>query len=256
MTERLHSTASTVEQRECGVPRSGRNPFKERCELPEGHDGPHHWSVTAARPAPALRRVSGRERWTGSGEAVAMRDRPGARQDDAAWQELTLDECLRLLREHRVGRIAVVVDGFPKVFPVNYRIVETCGATWITVGTRRGHDIDRGSTGAAFEIDSVDPAQPRPWSVVVCGTLHHVDPDAADFRRRFDPDPWESAPRRLARRATLRDHRPPARRRRDRRRVTPERAGPIPPSLLTSGPRGARRRPPTGRATPGGEPAR
>jgi hypothetical protein len=25
---------------------------------------------------------------------------------------------------------------------------------------------------------------------VVRGTLHHVDPDAADFRLRFDPDSW------------------------------------------------------------------
>jgi hypothetical protein len=24
----------------------------------------------------------------------------------------------------------------------------------------------------------------------VRGTLHHVDPDAADFRTRFDPEPW------------------------------------------------------------------
>jgi hypothetical protein len=28
------------------------------------------------------------------------------------------------------------------------------------------------------------------WSVLARGTLHHVDPDAADFRERFDPHPW------------------------------------------------------------------
>jgi hypothetical protein len=29
-------------------------------------------------------------------------------------------ECLALLRQHRVGRLAVVIDGQPHVFPLNY----------------------------------------------------------------------------------------------------------------------------------------
>jgi hypothetical protein len=71
-----------------------------------------------------------------------------------AWlDELTHEESLRLLREHSVGRIAVV-------------------------------------TNAAFEIDEIDPQHEQGWSVLVRGTLHHVDPDAADFRERFDPHPW------------------------------------------------------------------
>jgi hypothetical protein len=28
------------------------------------------------------------------------------------------------------------------------------------------------------------------WSVVARGTLHHIAPDAAAFRERFDPEPW------------------------------------------------------------------
>ncbi len=31
--------------------------------------------------------------------------------------------------------------------------------------------------------------------MLVRGTLHHVDPDAADFRERFDPEPWIVAER-------------------------------------------------------------
>jgi hypothetical protein len=42
----------------------------------------------------------------------------------------------------------------------------------------------------AFEIDGVDVANQAGWSVLVRGTLHHADPDAADFRNRFDPQPW------------------------------------------------------------------
>jgi hypothetical protein len=29
----------------------------------------------------------------------------------------------------------------------------------------------------------------------VRGTLHHVDPDAADFSERFDPEPWLTSER-------------------------------------------------------------
>lgn len=59
---------------------------------------------------------------------------------DASLEHLPHKECLRLLRENTLGRIAVIVDH-------------------------------------------------RGWSVLVRGTLHHVDADAADFRERFDPEP-------------------------------------------------------------------
>jgi uncharacterized protein len=109
---------------------------------------------------------------------------------DAELQELPHEECLQLLREHTVGRIAVVVDGFPVVFPVNYRLVETSGLTWIVLRTRTGNVIEVAPMKAAFEIDGIDPIHRQGWSVLARGTLHHVDPDAANFRQRFDPQPW------------------------------------------------------------------
>jgi hypothetical protein len=50
--------------------------------------------------------------------------------------------------------------------------------------------IERADRFVAFEIDDVDAEHRAGWSVVVRGTLHHVDPEAADFSRRFDPDSW------------------------------------------------------------------
>jgi nitroimidazol reductase NimA-like FMN-containing flavoprotein (pyridoxamine 5'-phosphate oxidase superfamily) len=43
---------------------------------------------------------------------------------DAAgiYEDLSIDECLELLRTHQFGRIAVVIDGGPVVFPINYAI--------------------------------------------------------------------------------------------------------------------------------------
>ena len=43
---------------------------------------------------------------------------------------------------------------------------------------------------ADLHIDETDSAHREGWSVVVRGTLHHVFPDVAAFRERFDPDPW------------------------------------------------------------------
>jgi nitroimidazol reductase NimA-like FMN-containing flavoprotein (pyridoxamine 5'-phosphate oxidase superfamily) len=110
-------------------------------------------------------------------------------------EELPLDECLRLLRETAVGRIAVIVDEFPVVLPVNYRLVETTGVTWVALRTRPGNVIDQASQNVAFEIDGMDPIYKQGWSVLVRGTMHHVDADAADFRERFDPEPWILAER-------------------------------------------------------------
>lgn len=108
-----------------------------------------------------------------------------------AWLEtLPHETCLSYLREETVGRIAVVIDTFPVVLPVNYRLVETSGRTWLAIRTQPGNVIERAPIRVGFEIDGIDPAHRQGWSVLVRGTLHHVDPDAADFRERFDPHPW------------------------------------------------------------------
>jgi uncharacterized protein len=114
---------------------------------------------------------------------------------DALLDDISLEECRSLLRAGHVGRVAVVIDGFPVVLPVNYRIVETTGReasarTWIALRTRPGNVIDRAPMNVAFEIDAIDARTRQGWSVLTRGTLHHVDPDAAGFRERFDPEPW------------------------------------------------------------------
>jgi len=109
---------------------------------------------------------------------------------DAWLEELSLEECLGYLRENVVGRIAVVINDFPVVLPVNYRLVETSRVPWIALRTRPGSVIARAPMHAGFEIDGVDRAQRRGWSVLARGTLHHVDPDADNFRAQFDPEPW------------------------------------------------------------------
>jgi len=105
-------------------------------------------------------------------------------------EELPLDTCLALLREHQVGRIAVVAHEFPVILPVNFHLIETVGLTWVAIRARAGGMIDRAGAACAFEIDGIEPRHEEGWSVVVRGTLHHADAEAAGFRERFDSHPW------------------------------------------------------------------
>jgi len=115
---------------------------------------------------------------------------------EESWlEELDLEACLVHLRSEPVGRLATVRDGAPLVLPVNYRLVETLGLTWVAIRTRPGGALDQTPAMVAFEIDGIDPSRQRGWSVLVRGTLLRIDADAAGFRERFDSAPWLSSER-------------------------------------------------------------
>jgi nitroimidazol reductase NimA-like FMN-containing flavoprotein (pyridoxamine 5'-phosphate oxidase superfamily) len=105
-------------------------------------------------------------------------------------EELSYDQCLQLLRAGTVGRIGVIVNDAPIVLPVNYRVVETLDLTFLALRTRPGNIIESGDLMVAFEIDGIDTVHQQGWSVLVRGTLHHIKPDAADFKEHFDSHPW------------------------------------------------------------------
>ena len=110
---------------------------------------------------------------------------------EQSWlEELSVDKCLHLMRQFTVGRIAVTAEGGPVVLPVNYRLVEAPGRTWIALRTRPGNVIDTAPMEVAFQLDAIDLVHQEGWSVLVRGTLHSVDKDAAVFGERFDPEPW------------------------------------------------------------------
>ena len=75
---------------------------------------------------------------------------------DAQLEVLSLEVCLELLRGHSVGRVAVMVNEFPIVLPVNYKLIEDSGPVWVVLRTRPGNVIDRASMPVAFEIDRID----------------------------------------------------------------------------------------------------
>jgi hypothetical protein len=81
-------------------------------------------------------------------------------------EEIPEAECLALLAGAGVGRLAVVCDGQPLVFPVNYILDGRTVAFRSDSGTK----VDWATLGrVAFEVDGFDAVRHEGWSVVVQG---------------------------------------------------------------------------------------
>lgn len=91
-------------------------------------------------------------------------------------------ECVRLLKTRDVGRFALVVDGRPEIFPVNFAFDERA----VVFRTSSGMKLERGPyTAAAFEVDDVDRRSGVAWSVVVHGTAHDISASADELSARL-----------------------------------------------------------------------
>lgn len=66
---------------------------------------------------------------------------------------LTVSACWELLRQAVVGRLAVVVDGGPEIFPVNYLVDHGSIIFRTAEGTKLANAIDG---PVAFEVDDYD----------------------------------------------------------------------------------------------------
>ena len=111
--------------------------------------------------------------------------------------ELSFSECQALLRAGVFGRMAVTAQDGPHVVPVNYSVSDAA----ILVRTAVDGLLARFGRGTrvAFEIDHVDYAYHRGWSVMVRGTTVAVDDPAelAAVRAVWEPMPWASGDRSL-----------------------------------------------------------
>ncbi|TQJ36449.1 pyridoxamine 5'-phosphate oxidase family protein [Arthrobacter sp. SLBN-122] len=106
-------------------------------------------------------------------------------------QNLEHHECWALLRTVSVGRLAVLVDGRPDIFPVNY----TVDSGTLVFRTSQGTKLSAASGDApvAVEADGVDPKSGLAWSVVVKGTAALVKSteDVLETSRLY-LFPWQS----------------------------------------------------------------
>jgi nitroimidazol reductase NimA-like FMN-containing flavoprotein (pyridoxamine 5'-phosphate oxidase superfamily) len=89
-------------------------------------------------------------------------------------ESLSADMCHELLLTQDVGRLAVVVGGYPEVFPVNYTIVRDRVVIRTDPGAKLAHArFDR----VCFEVDELDMARRTGWSVLVKGIVHELAED-------------------------------------------------------------------------------
>jgi uncharacterized protein len=94
--------------------------------------------------------------------------RPGEADD---LETLSQDECYDLLALHNIGRIAVVADGQPLIFPVNYSL----GDRVIAFRTAPGTKLTRADNQpVAFQIDGYDASTEVWWSVLVQGIAYEM----------------------------------------------------------------------------------
>jgi nitroimidazol reductase NimA-like FMN-containing flavoprotein (pyridoxamine 5'-phosphate oxidase superfamily) len=115
--------------------------------------------------------------------------RAGAAAPSAGVLSLSEEQCWTYLRGQRLGRLAIVVDGSPQVFPVNYAV----GERSIVFRTALGAKLTYGpGSVACFEIDGYNQHAREGWSVVAVGHLEEIT-DLEDARsealRRLQVDP-------------------------------------------------------------------
>jgi nitroimidazol reductase NimA-like FMN-containing flavoprotein (pyridoxamine 5'-phosphate oxidase superfamily) len=120
---------------------------------------------------------------------------------DRVMEELDENECLRLIAQGGIGRIAYVGRFGPAVLPVNYKLQ---GGAIVFRTAENGpldEDLRTGIADAdykvAFEIDDIDHAVERAWSVLVQGPAHRVEGAEVDVARAAGVEPWAPGDREL-----------------------------------------------------------
>jgi nitroimidazol reductase NimA-like FMN-containing flavoprotein (pyridoxamine 5'-phosphate oxidase superfamily) len=103
---------------------------------------------------------------------------------------LTPAECWAKLSRRAVGRVALVVDGRPAIFPVNYAI----DGESIVFRTAEGSALTEASLRTvAFEVDDYNEITHSGWSVLVRGLAHDIGDaldDTSERLRRLPLDVW------------------------------------------------------------------
>jgi nitroimidazol reductase NimA-like FMN-containing flavoprotein (pyridoxamine 5'-phosphate oxidase superfamily) len=97
--------------------------------------------------------------------------------DAEGLEVLVAEECLELLAESRLGRIAVTIGAVPAIFPVHYRLID--GQIVFRTGSGTKLHTASANTVVAFEVDEVNPAWSEGWSVLAVGVACEVRDNVA-----------------------------------------------------------------------------
>jgi hypothetical protein len=101
--------------------------------------------------------------------------------DRHIWVEhLGVDECWRLLAAAPVGRVGVIVDSGPEIYPVNHAVDGRAIVFRTDAGSKLA-GIER-TPAVCYQVDGVDTAAETGWSVLVKGRATELV-DTEDLRR-------------------------------------------------------------------------
>jgi uncharacterized protein len=103
-----------------------------------------------------------------------MRNNSPERDASSAVEVLDASACWDLLREVSVGHLALLVDGHPEIFPVNYKVDHQSVVFRTGEGTKL--QAAAGPTAVALEADGTDQEKRTAWSVQVKGHAVVLEP--------------------------------------------------------------------------------
>lgn len=106
-------------------------------------------------------------------------------------EQLSEKQCWELLRSAEVGRLAVIVEDHPEIFPVNYAVDQGTLLFRSAEGTKVTSAL--GDAPVAFEVDGYDTETNLVWSVVAKGhatTFQNLE-EAADSYN-VEVRPWQA----------------------------------------------------------------
>lgn len=116
-------------------------------------------------------------------------------RDPSTLDTLDAAECYRLLGTRPVGRLGLVVDGYPVIQPVNFALDDGI----IVIRSRPGTKLTAlQHANVTFQVDDIDLHRHTGWSVLVRGQAEEVGPDHSvsitAHTRRTALQPWVDGP--------------------------------------------------------------
>ncbi|MDR6793186.1 pyridoxamine 5'-phosphate oxidase family protein [Pseudarthrobacter oxydans] len=123
-----------------------------------------------------------------------MRNNSPERDAASTVDVLGTNDCWDLLRGVSVGHLAVLVDGHPEIFPVNYKVDH--GSVVFRTGEGTKLHAAAQPTAVALEADGTDQDKRTAWSVLVKGHAEVLEPSpelmAGAGLTLF---PWQAGPK-------------------------------------------------------------
>ncbi|MDR6985934.1 hypothetical protein J2Y66_000397 [Paenarthrobacter nitroguajacolicus] len=125
-----------------------------------------------------------------------MNDSPdiGSSSTHHEGQDLPFNACWDLLAAETIGRIGLIVDDHPEIFPVNYVLFQRNPVFRSSPGRKLWGA--QASRPAVLEIDGYDAATGEAWSVVARGdTELMTDPEETAEVDALGLEPWQPGPK-------------------------------------------------------------